>query len=152
MTWRHSPAARSGGMSQVAMPQNTTESPAIRCPVAATIGASAMSTMRAPASTVMARAPMVTQYGGVNSSGPKRYSMSLSATNTAVAPYSSTPTDQATTATSARADRAASARGSSVAAAIAIDGLATTQMNQVPFAVATTDRFCLLSAAVHGMT
>ena len=38
--------------------------------VTATIGASAISTIRAPASTVMARAPIETQYGGVSSSGP----------------------------------------------------------------------------------
>ena len=48
-------------MSQVAKAQKTTEVPAIRPRVASTIGASAISTMRAPASTVMALAPIATQ-------------------------------------------------------------------------------------------
>ena len=39
-----------------------------------------------------------------------------------------------------------------VAAATATDWLATTQMNQVPFAVASTGRSCGPSTAVHGTT
>ena len=54
----------------MAKAQNTTASPAIRPRVTATIGASAISTIRAPASTVIAIAPIDTQYGGFSSSGP----------------------------------------------------------------------------------
>lgn len=42
--------------------------------------------------------------------------------------------------------------GSMVAAAIATDWLATTQMNQVPFASATIGRCCRPRAAVQGTT
>ena len=49
--------------------QNNTAVPAMSPRVAATIGASAICTMRAPATTVMAVAPMATHYGGVRSSG-----------------------------------------------------------------------------------
>jgi len=47
--------------NQVPNPQNSTEVPPIRPRVAATIGASAISTMLAPATTVIAVAPIATQ-------------------------------------------------------------------------------------------
>jgi hypothetical protein len=55
------PAATSGGISQVPNAQNNTEVPAINPRVAATMGASAMSTIWAPATTVIAVAPIATQ-------------------------------------------------------------------------------------------
>ena len=66
---RHTPAAISGGNSQVPNAQNNTEKPAIRGRVASTAGALAIARIRAPASTVIAVAPMATQYGGVRSRG-----------------------------------------------------------------------------------
>jgi hypothetical protein len=53
----------------VAKHQNSTDMPATSPRVASTIGASAISTIRAPASTLIAAAPMATQYGGVRSCG-----------------------------------------------------------------------------------
>lgn len=49
------------GISQVAKDQQTTESPATKPRVALTIGASSNSTIRAPATTEIAIAPMATQ-------------------------------------------------------------------------------------------
>ena len=44
--WRHTPAATSTGMSQVAKAQKTTDNPAISPRVASTIGAESISTIR----------------------------------------------------------------------------------------------------------
>ncbi len=74
------------------------------------------------------------------------------ATNTAAAPYRNTPTENENTATTASRFRAGSSTGSRVAATTATDWLATTQMNQVPFAAAITGRCARLSTAVQGMT
>ena len=98
-----SPAATSGGMSHVAKAQKTTDSPPTRPRVARTIGASAISRMRAPASTVIAHAPMATQYGGSRSTGRRSKSIIRRATNTPAAAYRKIPTDQETTASSASA-------------------------------------------------
>ena len=55
----------------MAKAQNATDIPPINPRVAATMGASAISTIRAPASTVIAAAPMATQYGAVRSRGTR---------------------------------------------------------------------------------
>ena len=66
--------------------------------------------------------------------------------------YRKMPTDQATTASMASGRRPASTNGSIDAAATATDWLDTTQMNQVPFAAATTGRELRPSTAVQGTT
>lgn len=76
--------------------------------------------------------------------------MSRNETKTAAAAYSTSPTDHVSTATTARADRASVSTGCSVAATTATDCDATTQMNQLPFAAASTGRGCEPSTAVHG--
>ena len=48
--------------------------------------------------------------------------------------------------------RAASNTDSRLAETMATDWLATTQMNQVPLAAATTGRSCCPSTALHGTT
>ncbi|CKR95927.1 Uncharacterised protein [Mycobacterium tuberculosis] len=54
-------AATSGGISHGPKAQNTTDAPATSPLVTIAIGASAISTMWAPASTVIAVAPIATQ-------------------------------------------------------------------------------------------
>ena len=66
---RHHPTASSAGISHVPKHQKISARPATRLRVTSTVGASAMATMREPASTVMAVAPIATQYGGLMSSG-----------------------------------------------------------------------------------
>jgi hypothetical protein len=80
VTCRHHPAATRAGINQVANAQKTTAAPAIKPRVAATMGASAISTIRAAARMVMAQAPMATQYGGLRSVGLNSYSMIRAAT------------------------------------------------------------------------
>ena len=58
-------------MSHVAKAQKTTDNPAISPRVASTIGAESISTIRAPATTVIATAPIDTQYGGSKSLGSR---------------------------------------------------------------------------------
>src|SRR5699024_3471409 len=152
MMCRHSPAAVKTGISQVAKPQNTTAAPSIMPRVALTMGASAISTIRAPARIVMAQAPMATQYGGSRSTGRNSNHIMRAATNMPAAAYRNTPTDHAHTATMASAFCIDGIVGSSVAEATAIDWLATTQINQEPLAWATTGRSTRLNTAVHGMT
>src|SRR5690625_5216064 len=62
------------------------------------------------------------------------------------------PTDQLITASVPRAWAKRSVWGSKDAAATATDWLATTQMNQVPLALATTGRARRPRTAVHGTT
>ena len=87
-------------MSQVANAQKTTASPAISPRVTATIGASAISTIRAPASTVMARAhghPV--RRREILAARTRR--ASADATKIPAAAYRNTPTDQDMTASTA---------------------------------------------------
>jgi hypothetical protein len=64
-----SPAATSTGKSHEAKAQNTTDEPATSPRVASTMGAPDISTIRAPARTLIAKAPMATKYCGRRSSG-----------------------------------------------------------------------------------
>src|SRR5699024_7188569 len=58
---RHTPTAISTGISHVANAHNTTAPPAMRPRTASTIGPLCISTMRAPATILMAMAPIDTQ-------------------------------------------------------------------------------------------
>jgi hypothetical protein len=116
------------------------------------MGASAISTMRKPARTVMARAPIATQYDGVRSAGRSSESIVRAATSVPAAAYRKTPTDQQDTAAVASASRQEPVTGSSTAAETATDWLATTLRNQVPSAVARTGRWVRPSTAVQGTT
>src|SRR5690606_32936149 len=111
----------------------------------------AMSTMRAPATTVIAVAPIDTQYGGVNSSGRMPYSSSRTMMTTPTTPYRNTPIAHDTTASIARAWRQSTNIGCSVAARTATAWLPTTQMNHVPLAADSTEPLSTPSSAVQGM-
>ena len=102
---------------------------------ASTIGASAICTIRAPATTVMAVAPIATQYGGVRSAGSQRVEQQPGGDED---PGGRRTGRRRPTRRRPRAGRARAGRrrrtGSSAAASTATDWLATTQMNQVPLA------------------
>src|SRR5579875_2999092 len=134
---RHTPAATSAGNSQVPNAQNSTEAPATRCRVASTAGALAIFTISAPATTVIAVAPIETQYGGVTSCGLSPKCSILAARNAA---------------RNASAARPVCTVGSSVADSTATDWVATAQMNQVPLTLASTGSRWPPSVASHGIT
>ena len=69
---------------------------------------------------------------------------------TPTAAYRKVPTDQAKMASAAIAIRALVNSGSSTAAAVATDWLATIQMNHEPFASASTGRRRWPSSAIQG--
>src|SRR5262245_63764194 len=134
MMWRQTPAARSAGMSQVPKAQNAMDKPAASSCAALAAGAAAICTIFAPATTVIAVAPIATQNGGVRSLGRSGYDRRRAATNSPVPPYRNTPTDHEITASNANSFRPDVTIGSSVAASTATDWLATTQTNPLPFA------------------
>src|SRR5690625_396288 len=148
--WRHTPTASRAGISQVAKAHSTTVSPSARPRTASTVGALSMATIRAPATIVIAIAPIDTQQGGSSSRGSSGWTIRRSTTMTATATYSIRPTDHAKT---ARIDSACPARpapGSRVEASTATDWAATTQMNQVPLAAAVKGRWARPRTAAHG--
>src|SRR5690242_3569137 len=66
---RHQPTATSTGISQVATHHAMTDSPAMTARVAFTMGALSISVICAPATAVIASAPIDTQYDGSRSAG-----------------------------------------------------------------------------------
>src|SRR5690625_242264 len=146
------PTPNSGGMSHVAKHHINTAIPATSPRVASTIGADDISAMRAAASTVIATAPIETQYGGLNSRGSSGNVIRRSATKTAIATYKINPNDHANTAVIARKFRASSKTGSKVAASTATDCAPTINTNQSPLAHCVTGRSDLPSTATTGMT
>ena len=68
-TCLHTPAEMRSGISQVAQAHHSTVSPEMSPAVASTIGADVISTILAPATPVIAAAPIATQYGGSRSRG-----------------------------------------------------------------------------------
>src|SRR5699024_2709868 len=115
-----------------------------------TVGVLSIATIRAPATMVIAIAPMDTQYGGSSSRGSSGWTISRSTTMNATATYSTRPTDHAKT---ARIDSRCPARpawGSRVEESTATDWAATTQMNQVPLAAAVKGRWARPRTAAQG--
>lgn len=84
-------------------------------------GAGAISVIRAPATVVMAVAPIAIQYVGASSAGSGRRSIRPLATTSATPPYRTTPIDQQTTASNAGTGRATALVASTDAASTATD-------------------------------
>src|SRR5699024_970638 len=141
------PMPNSAGIIHVAKHQNSTASPTTSPRVASTIGDDAISAIRAAATTVMAKAPIETQYGGLKSRASKRKVIIRNATNKATATYRITPSDHAKTAVIANASRTGSSCGSSVAARTATDWAPTTQTNHDPPAHSHRGRVVLPTTA-----
>ena len=123
----------SSGTSQVPNAHSITDSPLT---VACTAEASALrgsSRICAPASTLIAVAPMNTQYAGVSWAGCTRKASSAPAISVARIRYRTTPTAQQHT---AKAVAAAGIGRGSDSSATATDWVATGHRNQVPLAAA----------------
>src|SRR4051794_2134768 len=121
LTWRHQPAARRSGISHVPNARATTDTAATRLRVASTAGARSMSAIRAPATAVIAVAPIAIQYGGANSAGLGLRRTSAAATARLTPAYRTRPVDQDATASNASSRPAAAVVGSIDAASTATE-------------------------------
>ena len=135
---RQIPNTTSSGSRNVPKAHSTTASPTMIGRASPIAAAGGMSRMCAAATTVIAVAPIITQYDGVRSRGRTSISSSRVSTSVEMMRYSTTPVDHSSTATSPSGPVWPENAVPAAASVTTSDCVPTTQMNQLPLTPAST--------------